>query len=177
MCWSCLTDNHWHSRPLYIKTLFLAWHDSRHVVCLHSPQTKVCLLCAGTLGSFSTTLSVSVCLRSSQTGVCSLRAEVPSWLKLLALPSVASQKSFLRPTRLLVVRYVFKALRSKSARYMLGLVFCLAWPSVQPFVFVAIRPESIRYMLGPAQHDPRRNRLSSQPSDRSLFAACQDFAP
>ena len=39
---------------------------------------------------------------------------------------------------------------------------------------VAIRPESVSYVLGPAQHDPRHNRLSSQSSNQSLSAACQD---
>ena len=77
MCWSCLGDNHRHSRSLYIKTPFLARHNSRHAVCLHSPQTRVCTLCSGTLGSINTTLSIAIHLRNSQTRVCPLHDDVP----------------------------------------------------------------------------------------------------
>ena len=57
----------WHSRPLYIKTLFLARHDSWHAVYLYSPQTRVYPLYAGTLGFLRMTLGISVRLRSPQT--------------------------------------------------------------------------------------------------------------
>ena len=96
MCWSCLGDNHQLSRLLHIKTLILAWHDFRHVLYLHSPQTGICLLCVGTLGSLSTTLGIVVYLHSPQTRVCPLRAKVPSWLQPSESPSVASQGSSLR---------------------------------------------------------------------------------
>ena len=177
MCWSCLRDNHRDSFLLHIKTHFLTQYNSRHAICLHSPQTGVCLLCARTLGSFSTTLGITVCLRNLQTKVCPLGAEVPSWLKPLASPFIASQESSQRPTRLSVLLYVFTALRLESICCEQRLVFCLARPSVQPFVFIAIRPESVRYVLGPAQHDPQCNRPFSQPLDRSLSTVCQDFAP
>ena len=85
MCWSCLRDNLRRSHPLYIKTPFLAQHNSWHAVCLHNPQTGVYPLCVGTLGSLSMTLDVSVHLCNPQTRVCLLCAEVPSWLQPLVL--------------------------------------------------------------------------------------------
>ena len=42
---------------------------------------------------------------------------------------------------------------------------------------LALIPESVRYVLGHAQHDPQRNRPSSQPVDRSLSTVYQDFSP
>ena len=103
MCWSCVGDNHRHSRPLHIKTPFLAQHDSQHVVYLHSPQTGVCPPCARTLGSLITTLSIVVRLCSPQTRVCPLRAEVPSWIQPSVLPSVASQEFFFSPCTILSI--------------------------------------------------------------------------
>ena len=97
MCWSCLGDNHQHSHPLHIKTPFLVLHDSRHAVYLHNPQTRVCPLCVGALGSLSLTLDIVMCLRNPQTGVCPLLAEVPYGLQPSALLSVASQESSLSP--------------------------------------------------------------------------------
>ena len=121
MCWSCLGDNHWHSHPLYIKTPFLARHDSWHTVCLRSPHTRVCPLCVRTLGSFSITLGIVIRLRR----VCLLCAEVPSWLQPSMLSSVACQESSLRPARLSALSYVFIVLKLQSIRCVLGLVFCL----------------------------------------------------
>ena len=97
VCWSYLGDNHQHSRPLHIKTPVLARHNFRHAFCLHSPQTGVYPLCAGTLGSLSTTFDIAFHLRSPQTRVCLLHAEVPSWLQPPASSSVASQEFSLRP--------------------------------------------------------------------------------
>ena len=114
VCWSCLRDNHGHRCSLHIKTLVLVRHDSRHAVCLHSPQTGICSLRAGTLGSLSMTLSIIVRLRILQTGVCLMCVEVPFWLQPLASPSVSSQESFLRLAQLLELLYLFIALRSKS---------------------------------------------------------------
>ena len=117
------------------------------VVCLHSPQTKVCLLCARvilgtTIGIAvrcisrplflpNTTLGVAVYLHRPQTGVCLLRAEVPSWFQPLVSLSIAYQESSLRLTRLSALPSVFVALKPKSVRCVLGLVLlCLTRPSV-----------------------------------------------
>ena len=120
---SCLGGNLRRSRLLYIKTPFLAQHDSQHVFCLHSPQTEVRPLCAKTLGSLSTTLSIVICLRNPQTGVCLLHAEVSSWSQPSVLPSVASQEFSMCPRRLLALPCVFKALRPQSVHLYWDLYF------------------------------------------------------
>ena len=130
VCWSYLGDNHQYSHLLYIKTPVLARHDSRHAVCLHSHQTRVYLLCTGSLGSLSTTFGIIVHLCSPLTGVCPLHAKVLSWLQPSGSPSVASQKSSLCPAWLSTLPYVFTALRSESVHCVLGLIFFLARPSV-----------------------------------------------
>ena len=130
VCWSCLGDNLRRSRPLYIKTHFLTWHDSRHVVCLHNPQTGVRPQCARILGSLSTTFGIVVHLYNPQTGVCPLLTKVPSWLQPSVLPFVASQESSLRLPQLSALSYVFTALRPQSVHCVVGLVFCLAQPLV-----------------------------------------------
>ena len=121
VCWNYLGDNHRQSRPLHIKTPLLAQYDSRHAVCPRYTRT---------LGSLSTTLAIVVHLRNHQTGVCPLHIEVPSWLQPLMSLSVASQESSLHLARLSVLLYVFIALRPKSIRCVLGLIFFLTWPSV-----------------------------------------------
>ena len=120
LCAGCLGDNHRRSHPLYIKTPFLARHDSRQAVCLHSPQARVCPLCSGTLGSLNTTLSVAVYLHSPQTGFYSLHAEVSSWLQPSILLSIASQESSLRPAQLSVLQYVFTVLRLQVCSLCVG---------------------------------------------------------
>ena len=145
--------------------------------CLHIPQTKVCLLRTETLGSLNTSHGIVVCLHNSQTEVCPLRADVPYWLQPWASLSVASHEFSSCLAWLSVFPYVFIVLKPKSIRCVLGLVFCLARPSIQQVIFVAIKLESVCYLLGLAQYDSRYNHLSSQPSERSLSATCQDFAP
>ena len=75
-------------------------------VCLHSRQTEVCPLCAGTCILPDMTLGVVVRLRSCQTGVCLLRARA-------------------YPTRPSVSPFIFTALRPKSVRCVSRLSFFL----------------------------------------------------
>ena len=132
------------------------------IVCLHTPQTKVCPLCAGAF--LGTTIDIAAC--------CMLRP--------LFLPGMTAGMSS-----------VFIALRPKSVNYVPGLWVPLARPSALRSVFLALKPKYVRcvlrYPLGYnlrrhrplppknllfTQHDSQRCHMSSQPSDQSLSAVC-----
>ena len=87
-------------------------------ICLHSPQTKVCPLCAGAV--LGTTINIVVrCL---------------------------SRPPFL-PDMTLGMLFVFTALRSKSVCCVPELWVPLARPSTLPSIFATLRPEFIRCVL------------------------------